>query len=140
MKIVYFHFQKRTVVNKTCKSTGLSKFAAFRAEKKLHTDADKYAHVSTIKEKVFDAGFFKLNSPVRPPQYHCEGQCCQVLSVSSCVMLNVSKNIDPTVDRRHSSLNCLCHVLGHSRVVPVLYLQTLYLIVEPVDVCWVVCC
>ncbi|KAK7100679.1 hypothetical protein V1264_023588 [Littorina saxatilis] len=50
-----------------------SKFAAFKAQmlqqQQKVPETDKQGEEG---EKVFDAGFFRVSSPVRPPQYHCE--------------------------------------------------------------------
>lgn len=45
-----------------------SKFAAFRAKIKA---PDTTPNKNEVKE--FDAGFFKVASPVKVPTFHCEG-------------------------------------------------------------------
>ena len=50
-----------------------SKFAEFRAQMKQRKAQGSSNSQDVPEEKVFDAGFFKVNSPIRSPQYHCPG-------------------------------------------------------------------
>ncbi|XP_076440855.1 uncharacterized protein LOC143280156 [Babylonia areolata] len=58
------------------KPVGKSKFAAFRAamlkQQKAQEDGTATGDGAMPEEKVFDAGFFKVNSPVITPRVHCE--------------------------------------------------------------------
>lgn len=60
--------KKKAAFPKKVKPAGKSKFAEFKAQlmKQQKTAA-------TAEEKVFDAGFFRVNSPVKTPPYHCDG-------------------------------------------------------------------
>ena len=52
-----------------------SKFAEFRAQmKQRKAEGSSSTSKDVPEEKVFDAGFFKVNSPIRSPKYHCPGK------------------------------------------------------------------
>ncbi|KAL8577103.1 hypothetical protein ACOMHN_049792 [Nucella lapillus] len=61
--------------SKKPKPTVKSKFAAFKAQlmkQRQPQEGPAADSEGPVVEKVFDAGFFKVNSPVRTPTYHCE--------------------------------------------------------------------
>jgi hypothetical protein len=49
-----------------------SKFAAFRAKMKQKQTGTEES--SSEEEKIFEAGFFTVSSPVRTPKFHCDGK------------------------------------------------------------------
>ncbi|XP_025109914.1 uncharacterized protein LOC112573606 isoform X2 [Pomacea canaliculata] len=65
--------QKEKKTARVTKASGksTSKFAAFKAQH-LKQNKSTNADAEIAEEKVFDAGFFKVSSPVRTPRYHCE--------------------------------------------------------------------
>jgi hypothetical protein len=61
-------FQKKTNTKPVIKKPAVkSKFAAFRAGIKNKTFV-------VTEDKTFDAGFFKVQSPVKNPSPHCAGK------------------------------------------------------------------
>ena len=69
------------------KPKGPSKFAAFRAQMKQQQQQQQNQEESAAvintnllappmqeEAKTFDAGFFKVKSPLKNPAYHCEGK------------------------------------------------------------------
>ncbi|XP_041358209.1 microtubule-associated protein futsch-like [Gigantopelta aegis] len=67
--------KKKPVATKTTKPA-VSKFARFRAEIKKNkalNDGDNPDEKTADSFKVFDAGFFKVQSPVKSPAQHCRG-------------------------------------------------------------------
>lgn len=65
--------KKKTARVTKASGKSTSKFAAFKAQH-LKKNKSTNADAEIAEEKVFDAGFFKVSSPVRTPHYHCEGK------------------------------------------------------------------
>ncbi len=82
---IYIVLQKKTgAAVKPKTGVASSKFTAFRAQMRKQKEEAAVAPGSPSVEtiKVFDAGFFKVSSPVKSTPPHCEGRT--LLTVDLC--------------------------------------------------------